>query len=89
MLWLLWAQQLSHSTYLSALCAAAAPGRTVTLAEEPVVTLAGILVTNADNTVRVDNTFEGRLQRLRSRVQQVILERLLPTGFDTGNLFTG
>lgn len=73
----------------STVCTAAAPGRAVTLAEEPIVTLAGILVTNTDNTVRVNNTFEGRLERLRSRVQQVILERLLPTGFDTGNLFTG
>lgn len=71
------------------ICAAAAPGRTVTLAETPIGALAGILVNNADNTVRVDNTFEGRLERLRPRVQQVILERLLPTGFDTGNLFTG
>jgi V/A-type H+-transporting ATPase subunit E len=71
------------------ICAAAAPGRTVTLAETPIGALAGILVNNPDNTVRVDNTFEGRLERLRPRVQQVILERLLPTGFDTGNLFTG
>jgi V/A-type H+/Na+-transporting ATPase subunit E len=71
------------------LCAAAAPGRTIALAEEPISTLAGILVTNADNTQRVDNTYEGRLDRLRARIQQVILERLLPTGFDTGNLFTG
>jgi V/A-type H+/Na+-transporting ATPase subunit E len=67
----------------------AAPARNVTLADEPIATLAGILVTNSDNTVRVDNTFEGRMERLRPRVQQVILERLLPTGFDTGNLFTG
>jgi V/A-type H+/Na+-transporting ATPase subunit E len=71
------------------ICAAAAPGRAVTLAETPIGALAGILVNNPDNTVRVDNTFEGRLERLRPRVQQVILERLLPTGFDTGNLFTG
>jgi V/A-type H+-transporting ATPase subunit E len=35
----------------------------------------------------VDNTFEGRLERLRKRVQQVILERLLPSGLETGNVF--
>ena len=34
-------------------------------------------------------TFEGRLARLRARLQQVILERLLPGGLDTGNLFGG
>ena len=44
---------------------------------------------SADGRIRVDHTFEGRLDRLRPRIQQVILERLLPGGFDTGNLFTG
>ncbi len=68
---------------------AAAPGRRLTLADGAINTLGGVLVHNTDNTVRVDNTFEGRLDRLRPRVQQVILERLLPSGFDTGNLFTG
>lgn len=67
----------------------AAPGRRLTLADDPINTLGGVLVRNTDNTMRVDNTFEGRLDRLRQRVQQVILERLLPSGFDTGNLFTG
>jgi V/A-type H+-transporting ATPase subunit E len=73
----------------AALSEAAAPGRRLTLAEDPINTLGGVLVRNTDNTMRVDNTFEGRLDRLRQRVQQVILERLLPSGFDTGNLFTG
>jgi V/A-type H+/Na+-transporting ATPase subunit E len=73
----------------AAVTEAAAPGRRLTLAEDPINTLGGVLVHNADNTMRVDNTFEGRLDRLRPRVQQVILERLLPSGFDTGNLFTG
>jgi len=67
----------------------AAPGRRLTLADDAINTLGGVLVHNTDNTMRVDNTFEGRLDRLRPRVQQVILERLLPSGFDTGNLFTG
>jgi V/A-type H+/Na+-transporting ATPase subunit E len=73
----------------AALSEAIAPGRCLTLADDPINTLGGVLVHNADNTMRVDNTFEGRLDRLRSRIQQVILERLLPSGFDTGNLFTG
>jgi V/A-type H+-transporting ATPase subunit E len=68
---------------------AVASGRRLTLADDAINTLGGVLVRNTDNTMRVDNTFEGRLDRLRSRVQQVILERLLPSGFDTGNLFTG
>lgn len=52
-------------------------------------TLGGVLVTSADGRIRVDQTFEGRLERLRPRIQQVILEQLLPGGFDIGNLFTG
>lgn len=66
------------------------PGqKTVTLSKEPIVTLGGVLVASRDRRIRVDNTYEGRLERLRPAVQQVILERLLPSGFDTGNLFTG
>ena len=64
-------------------------GRTASLSEAPIETLGGVLVTSADSFIRVDNTFEGRLDRLRPLIQQVILERLLPSGFDTGNLFTG
>jgi V/A-type H+-transporting ATPase subunit E len=63
--------------------------KTATLADEPIETLGGVLVTDNDRRIRVDNTYEGRLDRLRPTVQQVILERLLPSGFDTGNLFTG
>jgi V/A-type H+-transporting ATPase subunit E len=63
--------------------------KTATLAKEPIETLGGVLVTSRDQRIRVDNTYEGRLERLRPAVQQVILERLLPSGFDTGNLFTG
>lgn len=64
-------------------------GQKADLSETPIETLGGVLVTSGDGSIRVDNTFEGRLERLRPRVQQVILERLLPSGFDTGNLFTG
>jgi V/A-type H+-transporting ATPase subunit E len=63
--------------------------KTATLNDEPIDTVGGVLVTSRDGRIRVDNTFEGRLERLRPTVQQVILERLLPSGFDTGNLFSG
>jgi V/A-type H+/Na+-transporting ATPase subunit E len=63
--------------------------KTATLADEPIATLGGVLVTDSERRIRVDNSYEGRLDRLRPTVQQVILERLLPSGFDTGNLFTG
>ncbi|MBK1723591.1 V-type ATP synthase subunit E [Thiocystis violacea] len=56
---------------------------------EAIETLGGVLITSADTRIRVDHTFEGRLERLRPRIQQIILERLLPGGFDTGNIFIG
>jgi Archaeal/vacuolar-type H+-ATPase subunit E len=67
------------------------PGKRAVLVPAPEVihTLGGVLVTSADGRIRVDHTFEGRLERLRPRIQQTILERLLPGGFDTGSLFTG
>lgn len=64
-------------------------GQGASLGETPIETLGGVLLTSADGQIRVDNTFEGRLERLRPQIQQVILERLLPSGFDTANLFTG
>lgn len=60
-----------------------------TLQEDAIDALAGVLVTSADGRIRVDNTFEGRMARLRLRIQQAILERLLPSGLDTGALFGG
>ena len=64
-------------------------GKQATLAEESIDCLTGVLVTTADGRIRVDNTFEGRMARLRTRIQQRILERLLPSGFETGSIFSG
>lgn len=67
------------------------PGKTAILAPvaDAINTLGGVLIASQDQHIRVDQTFEGRLERLRPRIQQTILERLLPGGFETGNLFTG
>ncbi|WP_295457349.1 V-type ATP synthase subunit E family protein [uncultured Thiodictyon sp.] len=64
-------------------------GQTATLAESPIETLGGCLLVSTDGRIRVDQTFEGRLERLRARIQQVILEHLLPGGLDTASLFGG
>lgn len=77
------------STHWEQVLAAMPDGTRLELASEPLDTLAGVLVTSADQRIRVDNTFEGRLARLGTRIQQTILERLLPSGFDTGNIFGG
>ena len=61
--------------------------KSLRLDDNPIKTLGGVLVTSNDHRIRVDNTFEGRLARLRLRIQQVIQDRLLHGGFDAGNLF--
>jgi V/A-type H+/Na+-transporting ATPase subunit E len=65
------------------------PERELRLDETPIETLGGVLLLSDDGRVRVDNTYEGRLARLRPRLQQVILERLLPASQEPGNPFTG
>ena len=50
----------------------------IELHDEPIESLGGALVRSGDNRVRYDNTFEGRLERLESRLHQIIIERLLP-----------
>jgi V/A-type H+-transporting ATPase subunit E len=77
------------STHWEQVLAAMPDGTRLELASEPLDTLAGVLVISAERRIRVDNTFEGRLARLGTRIQQTILERLLPSGFDTGNIFGG
>ncbi len=69
--------------------AALPAGKTVALDDEPIETLGGVMIISDDARIRVDNTFDGRLARLREQVQRVILERLLPSSFDTGNIFGG
>lgn len=65
------------------------PGKSVRLIDEPMATIGGVRVTSTDGRVRVDNTFEGRLERLSQSIQQMILEQLLPGGLDTSNAFGG
>jgi V/A-type H+/Na+-transporting ATPase subunit E len=65
------------------------PGKKLRLDAEPIETLGGVLLKSADRRIRVNNTFEGRMARLRLRLQQAILERLLPASPESGNLFTG
>lgn len=73
------------------LTAALPPGKTATLAlaADALQTIGGAMITSHDRRIRIDQTFEGRIERLQPRIQQAILERLLPGGFETGNLFTG
>ncbi|MCW8962390.1 MAG: V-type ATP synthase subunit E family protein [Gammaproteobacteria bacterium] len=42
-------------------------------------TLGGIRITTPDNLVRIDNCYEGRMQRLEAQIQQSIMQKLFST----------
>lgn len=67
----------------------AAVDKELSLAAEPLQSLGGLVVRSPDNRIRIDQSFEGRRERLRHRLYQVILERLVPTSLESGALFTG
>jgi V/A-type H+-transporting ATPase subunit E len=56
--------------------AEAAPGKRVALSPKPLNCSGGVRVVSKDYRIRVDNTFEGRLDRLTEELYQIIIERL-------------
>ena len=58
------------------IAAQAAPGRKVELAPLSEHATGGMLVRSTDGWLRVDNTFEGRLERLQVEVLDVIMDKL-------------
>jgi V/A-type H+-transporting ATPase subunit E len=65
------------------------PGRALALGAEPIRCTGGVVVRTPDNRIRVDNTFEGRIRRLQSRLYQTIVERLFPGQSDIQSLTIG
>lgn len=63
----------------------AAPDKRLTLAAEPISCTGGVLVTSADRNIRVDNTFEGRQERLDEMLQNAIAEQMMPATVAGGN----
>jgi len=55
------------------------PDKHVVLSSDPIDRMGGILLQSDDERIRVDNTFEGRMERLQDELQRVILERLFAT----------
>ena len=47
-------------------------GKTVTLDPEGIHTSGGVILTSADGSVRFDNTFEARLERLRPSLRKEV-----------------
>lgn len=54
----------------------AAPGKQLTLSQQPLDCMGGVLVTSADRSIRFDNTFEGRMERQDETLQGALAERL-------------
>jgi V/A-type H+-transporting ATPase subunit E len=57
----------------------AAPGRSIELSVEYGNFSGGLLLRNFDDTVRVDHSFEGRMERLEDQVNLVLTAELFPT----------
>ncbi|BCK87422.1 V-type proton ATPase subunit E [Sideroxyarcus emersonii] len=56
----------------------AAPAKMLRLSAETIECSGGVLLVSADNDIRFDNTFEGRLERMSETMQTTINERLSP-----------
>ncbi len=67
----------------------AAPGRAIALGTETLQSVGGVIVRTPNNRIRVDNTFEGRVRRLETRLYQIIVERLFPGQADIQPLTIG
>jgi len=72
-----------------AFCREAGIGKHLVLAPDPLACVGGVRVRNADDTVRVDNTFEGRLERMQDVIHQAVTERLFAAAAHRGALFDG
>lgn len=59
-----------------AFCGEAQVHKHVVLAPDPLLCLGGVRVRNSGNTIRMDNTFEARMERLQDELLQTVMERL-------------
>ena len=71
------------------LASAFAPHKTVTLAEQTIDTAGGALIRDADDRMRINNTLEGRAERLADDLIARVLERLFASVPDMQTLFKG
>lgn len=62
-----------------------AAGKAVQLSEEPLDSSGGILVGSADDEIRLDNTFEGRMERLEEALQRAVARALIPAEHAPGS----
>lgn len=67
----------------------AVPEKAVSLSDAAIQCSGGVRVCDKDNQVRVDNTFEGRLERMSDSLRQVISEQLFAATGDPGDMHGG
>jgi V/A-type H+-transporting ATPase subunit E len=67
----------------------AAEGKTISMDSEALQCSGGVRVSDKDNRVRVDNTFEGRLERMSDILRQVISEHLFAAAAEPGDSHGG
>jgi V/A-type H+-transporting ATPase subunit E len=72
-----------------AFCREAVPGRRIALAEDVLEVSGGVMIYDATRNVRVDNTFEGRMERQQAELERVVMERLFASVAHMGALFGG
>ena len=63
--------------------------KTVSLSSKALPCSGGVRVSDKENRVRMDNTFEGRLDRLGEVLRQVISEHLFAATDDVGDTHGG
>jgi V/A-type H+/Na+-transporting ATPase subunit E len=61
----------------------------VTLSPTPIETSGGLMIESADACIRVDNTFEGRIERMQQELHRAITERLFASAEHVGAAFGG
>jgi V/A-type H+-transporting ATPase subunit E len=66
-----------------------APDKQVKLDREPIEASGGVLVTDVDHRIAVDNSFEGVVKRLESELNRVVVEHLFPSASRMGIVFNG
>ncbi|WP_456380527.1 V-type ATP synthase subunit E [Thiolapillus sp.] len=64
-----------------------APGKRIELAHTPSNCSGGVLLRSKDNRIRIDNSFEGRIERFQGVLLQVITERLFAAEISQRGLF--
>jgi V/A-type H+-transporting ATPase subunit E len=60
-----------------------AAGKAVQLSAEPLDSSGGILLASADDEIRLDNTLEGRMERLDEPLQRAVSRTLIPAEYDS------